>query len=113
MGTAEGELIPVTDEAGHTFFLKDREGRTVKSRLDESILQQVALAAGGSYLRSTPTEFGLDVIYNQRISKLAPQEGEGSRKKQPQLRYQWPLAMALVLLGLEPWLSDRRRAAHA
>ncbi len=111
IGTAEGELIPITDAAGNRTFLKDREGRTVKSRLDESTLQQIALAANGSYVRSTSTAFGLDRVYSERISKLAPKEEESSRKKQPYLRYQWPLAMALLLLGLEPWLSDRKRMA--
>lgn len=111
IGTSEGELIPIVDEAGNKTFLKDREGRTVKTRLDESALRQIALAANGAYVRSTATAFGLDEIYNGSISKMAPQEGGSSRKKQPYLRYQWPLAMALILLGLEPWLSDRSRTA--
>ncbi len=111
IGTSEGELIPVTDEHDNRSFLKDREGRTVKSRLDETGLQQVALASGGSYVRATPTSFGLDLLYREHISKLDKQEQDSTMKKQYELRFQWPLALAVLLLGLEPWLSDRRRAS--
>lgn len=110
IGTPDGELIPVTDEHGNRSFLKDREGRTVKSRLDETGLQQAALASGGSYVRATPTSFGLDLLYREQISKLDKQELESTMKKQAEMRFQWPLALAVLLLALEPWLSDRKRA---
>ena len=109
IGTAEGELIPITDEHGQRTFLKDRDGRTVKSRLDEEALQRVVLATGGSYLHATATSFGLDRLYHDRIAALHPHEGESSRVKQYELRVQWPLAAALLLLGIEPILGDRRR----
>ncbi|MEK7827826.1 MAG: VWA domain-containing protein, partial [Thermodesulfobacteriota bacterium] len=38
MGRPEGELIPIADAEGRQTFLKDREGRTVKSRLNETLL---------------------------------------------------------------------------
>ncbi len=113
IGTPEGELIPITDEQGHQTFLKDREGRTVKSRLDEAMLQKVALETGGSYVRATSTAFGLDLVYRERIAKLEQQEFESSLQKRYEQRFQWPLAVALVLLALEPLVADRRRAQGA
>ena len=109
IGTPEGELVPVTDEQGSRTFLKDGEGRTVKSRLDESTLQQVALATGGSYVRATSTAFGLDLLYRERIASMKAHEQEGGRQKRYELRYQWPLALALVLLCAEMVMTDRRR----
>jgi hypothetical protein len=44
IGTAEGELIPL-DKGG---FVKDRKGQVVKSRLDETTLQDVATETGGA-----------------------------------------------------------------
>lgn len=113
IGTTEGELIPMTDAEGHQTFLKDREGRTVKSRLNESMLQQVALSTGGSYVRATATSFGLDVIYRERISKLEQQQSESVMRKRAQPRFQWPLALAMILLAMEPLLSDRRKTTTA
>ncbi len=113
IGTSEGELIPITDEEGHQTFLKDRQGRTVKSRLDEVVLQKVALESGGSYVRATATAFGLDVIYRERIAKLERQEFESALQKRYEHRFQWPLAVAFLLLGLEPLISDRRREPRA
>ena len=109
VGTPEGELVPITDAQGNQTFLKDREGRTVKSRLEEGLLQQIALATGGSYIRATPTSFGLDLLYRDRISQLHQQAFESTMKKQYELRFQWALAVALLCLVGEPLMSDRRR----
>jgi len=109
MGTPEGELIPVEDEQGSRSFLKDLEGRTVKSRLDEAALQQIALQTGGSYVRATPTAFGLDALYRERIATMKAQEMEGGRRKRHELRFQWPLAAALGLLCVEMLMRERRR----
>lgn len=111
IGTPEGELIPTTDEQGNQVFLKDREGRTVKSRLEEGLLQQIALATGGGYIRATPTSFGLDLLYRDRIATLHQQEFGSTMQKQYELRFQWALAIALLLLAGEPFISDRRRVA--
>lgn len=109
IGTTEGELIPIKDQFGSSTFLKDREGKTVKSRLDEVALQQVALATNGSYIKATATDFGIERIYNERIRQMEPQEFESSMKKQHDHRYQWPLAVAFILLAIEPLISNRKR----
>ena len=109
VGTPEGELVPITDAQGHQTFLKDRGGRTVKSRLEEGLLQQIALETGGSYIRATSTSFGLDLLYRDRMSQLHQHEFESTMKQQHELRFQWALAVALFLLACEPLISDRRR----
>ena len=113
IGTSEGELIPVTDEQGQQQFLKDREGRTVKTKLDEDLLRRVAQETGGSLVRASATSFGLDLLYRERISRMEQQEFETSMRKQMEHRFQWPLGFALLLLALEPLISDRTKAARA
>jgi Ca-activated chloride channel family protein len=113
IGTVEGELIPVEDYQGNRSFLKDQSGRTVKSSLNESVLQHVALATGGSYVRATATSIGLDALYRERISKLEASQGAGARIKRYHQRYQWVLALGLLLLAVEPFISDRLRPAKA
>lgn len=109
IGTNEGELIPVNDESGNKVFLKDRNGAVVKSRLDEIMLQKVALATGGSYVRASAREFGLDLIYKEKLSEMEKRELESKMAKQYEERFQIPLAMAFLILAMEFLISDRRR----
>ena len=109
VGTREGELIPVVDEDGNRSFLKDREGQVVKSRLDETTLQKIALTTGGGYVRASGVEYGLDVIYNEKIATTEKRELESKLQKRYEERYQIPALIALGLLCLEAFLGERRR----
>ena len=109
VGTREGELIPMVDENGNMGFLKDREGQVVKSRLDETTLQKVALTTSGGYVRASGAEYGLDVIYNEKIATMEKKELESKLQKRYEERYQIPTAIALGLLCLGAFLSERRR----
>lgn len=108
IGTNEGEIIPVTDESGNKAFLKDRSGAVVKSRLDETTLQKIALATDGSYVRASSKEFGLGLIYKEKLSEMEKRELETKMAKQYEERFQIPLAMAFLLLAGEFLMSDRR-----
>jgi len=108
IGTREGELIPVTDEAGNRMFLKDRSGNVIKTRLDEQSLQDIALTTGGSYVKATATEFGLDLIYEEKLSKMEKREVENKMIRKYYERYQFPLAIALLLLCIEPFIRERK-----
>jgi len=111
IGTNEGELIPINDEGGNKGFLKDRSGAVVKTRLDETVLQKVALATGGSYVRASGKEFGLDLIYTEKLSGMEKRELETKMAKQYEERFQIPLGMAFLLLAVEFLLSDRRKSS--
>jgi len=108
IGTREGELIPVTDESGNRMFLKDRSGNVVKTSLDEKTLKDIALATGGSYVKATATEFGLDLIYEEKLSKMEKREVENKMIRKYYERYQIPLAIALLLLCIEPYMRERK-----
>lgn len=109
IGTSDGELVPVTDGSGRKEFLKDQSGNAVKSRLDEGILQKIALATGGSYLRSTPTEFGLELLYQERFSKMEKSEFQGKMNKRYQERFGIFLVLALMFFLIEIFLSERNK----
>ena len=109
IGTREGELIPVNDENGNMSFLKDRQGQVVKSRLDETTLQKIALNTGGGYIRASGTEYGLDIIYNEKIAAMEKKDLETRLQRRYEERYQISAAIALGLLCLEVFLGERRR----
>ncbi len=108
IGAAEGELIPMTDESGKRSFLKDSEGNIVKTRLVEGALQKMALETGGMYVRSTGVEFGLDLIYDEKLAGLEKREFKSRMEKRYNERFQIPLLFAILLLLCEPLIGDRR-----
>ena len=108
IGTRDGELIPIINGQKKTVFLKDRKGNVIKTRLNGRSLQEIASITGGSYVRATGAEFGLDLIYEGNLSKMEKRELESKMKKSYQERFQIPLALAFTLLFLEPFIGQRR-----
>lgn len=105
IGTAEGDLIQVRDEAANMTFLKDSEGNVVKTRLDESLLQKIAMTTDGMYVRSSGAEFGLDLIYDQKLSKMDKRDIASKMKKIYYERFQVPLILVLLLLCAESLMN--------
>jgi Ca-activated chloride channel family protein len=113
IGTPEGDLLRVTDAKGRTDYVRDQNGNAVKSRLNETLLRQIAEATGGFYLplRGAKT---VDVLYEQGLAPLPRSEGREKLLKRYHERYHWPLAAALLLLFAEMLLPEgapsRRRS---
>lgn len=112
IGTKEGELITITDEGGNRTFLKDRQGQVVKSKLDEVTLQKIALTTGGSYVKASGAEFGLDIIYQEKIARMEKQELESRLQKRYEERFQIPLIIAFVLIVAETFINNRKNRSQ-
>ena len=109
VGSANGDLIPLPADQGGG-FLKDNEGRFVRSRLDEPALKALAQATGGSYAPLGAQNQGLEVIYAQALAPLAKHDLESRTEKVYIERYQWPLALCLACLLSSLLVGTRRRA---
>ncbi|MFH1553218.1 MAG: VWA domain-containing protein [Candidatus Omnitrophota bacterium] len=109
IGSTEGELIPIIDERGKPSFLKDVKGNVVKTHLVEDLLQKMAIETDGMYVHATGAEFGLDLIYDEKLSKMEKQEFESRMEKRYHERFQIPLAFVLLLLFCEPLIGDRKK----
>ena len=101
VGSPEGELIPVRDERGTESFLKDAKGNVVKSRLNEGLLESIALGTGGVYVRAVQSDFGVERLYDEVITKLKREESGSRRVKRPHERFVWFLAAGFLLLAAE------------
>jgi len=106
---AGGAPIPIRDESGNLVeYKKDRKGNPVSTRLDDVTLRKIALGTNGKYFAASGEEFELDAIYEDLRS-------EEKKELQSRLytrgvdRFQYPLAMAIVLLVAVDMTSDRRR----
>jgi Ca-activated chloride channel family protein len=107
IGTVEGELIPLADTGGGPGFLKDREGRVVKTRLDETTLQRIADETGGAYVRGSGGSLGLDELFREHIAPMTRREVESTIERRHEDRFQVPLVIALLLLATEVLMADR------
>ncbi|MBI2340527.1 MAG: VWA domain-containing protein [Deltaproteobacteria bacterium] len=106
MGSEKGAPIPLREGSG---FKKDKNGGVVISRLDESSLQQLALATGGSYVRSVTGDLDLEQIYLKGIKEvLEARELKSESKIVGEERFQLPLLLALLLLLLEPFVGETK-----
>jgi Ca-activated chloride channel family protein len=110
IGTREGELIQIVNAKGAREFLKDNDGNFVKSKLNESLLKKIALLTEGAYARAGAARFGLEVLYDQYISKLEKIEFERAQEKRYHERFQIPLLLGLILLVIESCLSSNKRS---
>ncbi|RME72839.1 MAG: VWA domain-containing protein, partial [Planctomycetota bacterium] len=113
VGTPAGAPIPVRDEHGRVHTLRDENAEVVVSRLDEKTLREIARITGGLYRPLGTRGDGLLQIYEQVLRKVPEREGEVRSRRKPIERYGWPLGAALVLLGLEWAIGERRRRVDA
>lgn len=94
VGSAEG--VPVPTGGG---FQKDAQGQIVMSRLDEALLTRMAVATGGTYVRSVAGDLDLESIYREHIrGQMAGVTETDGRRQVWADRYQWPLGLAIFLL---------------
>jgi Ca-activated chloride channel family protein len=106
IGSTEGVPIPVTVN-GRPDFLKDADGNTVITKLDENILREIAFAANGKFVRASNSNIGLDEVFSE-ITKLKKQELEG--KMYTEYDDQFPIfAGGALLLLLADFLTMERK----
>jgi len=111
IGTAAGDLLRVADANGNSDYVRDEQGNVVKSHLNEALLQQIAGATGGFYLplRGAGT---MDTLYDRGLAPLPKSEGRERLVRHYHEQFQWPLALALLLLLAETFLPERRTATR-
>ncbi|MFA6321618.1 MAG: VWA domain-containing protein [Candidatus Omnitrophota bacterium] len=112
VGTFEGALIPAVDESGERGWVADKGGNVVKTKLNEEMLKTVAISTGGSYVRATQSDFGLVLLYDKSISKQEKKDIEGKMNKQYKERFVYFLGVALLILLIEPFISEKKRQAR-
>jgi Ca-activated chloride channel family protein len=106
VGSPEGKPIPMNGE-----LLKDKDGEIVVSRLDESVLQEVADAGNGAYVRAGNSEFGFNPIIDD-LRKLEDEKYNSVVFEEYDEQFMYFLAIALCFFVLEMLVGDRRSKRH-
>jgi Ca-activated chloride channel family protein len=110
-GTARGAPIPLRDAAGMlAAYKKDAADKVVTTRLDEALLERIALETGGRYVRASAGELELEQV-GAALAGLKPGEIGTSLRVRYEERFIAPLLVAWLLLALEAVLGDRRAGA--
>jgi Ca-activated chloride channel family protein len=85
IGSPTGTPLPIVDARGQVVgYRKDRDGKTVLSRLDDRQLRAIAAATGGSYFPAVGSDLGVGRIVDalqgleqtERDGRLATEWGE-------------------------------------
>ena len=106
VGSPEGKPIPMDGE-----LLKDKNGEIVVTRLDEKVLQDVAQAGNGVYVRAGNTEFGLNPVIDN-IRKLEDERYSSVVFEEFDEQFMYFLGIALFFFVLEMLIGDRRSKKH-
>ena len=102
VGSPEGKMIPFEGD-----YLRDKDGNPVVTRLDEAVLQDVAAAGKGLYVRAGNSEFGLNPIIDE-IARMDDEEYNSIVFEEYDELYMYFFGMALFFLVLEMLIGDRR-----
>ena len=106
VGSPEGKMIPFEGD-----YLRDKEGNPVVTRLDEAVLQDVAAAGKGLYLRAGNSEFGLNPIIDE-IARMDDEEYNSVVFEEYDELYMYFFGVALFFLVLEMLIGERRSKYH-
>ena len=106
VGETEGAPIPLYRAGQQVGYKKDESGRVVSTKLEEDALKR--LASDGAYFRIARTSSSLSQL-TAALDRLEKTEFATEQFDEYREQYQWPLALALLLLVVERIISERRR----
>ncbi len=108
LGSPDGVPIPVFNQQGDQIgFKKDMNGNIVITKLDESVLKEIASQTGGKYFRASNYQDELELIYKD-LSAIRKTEFGEKRVTNYEDRFYYFLAPALILLLVEFFITERK-----
>lgn len=110
VGSPEGGTIPIPLGNGRKDFVRDESGQVVRTTLDESTLREIAEVTHALYVPLGRGAEGLNTLYQEKLRLVPKNERDQRMERIPLERFEWPLGAAILLLLLEFFITDRRRA---
>ncbi|TXB66786.1 VWA domain-containing protein [Vicingus serpentipes] len=107
MGSEGGAPIPIYRNGKQIGFRTDNANNTVVSKLNESMLKEIATAGEGTYVRATNANAGLGIIMNE-INQMEKTEFDSKSYSDYEDRFQPFLLLALLLFVIEFFISNRK-----
>lgn len=107
MGLPKGAPIPVINKRGQKDYRRDKDGKVVVTKLNEDMLQKIAAAGKGIYIRANNSKIGLSRLFDE-INKLEKVEMESKVYSEYDEQFQVLLALGIFFLLLEAILLERK-----
>ncbi|MCC6547080.1 VWA domain-containing protein [Candidatus Sumerlaeota bacterium] len=104
IGTPAGAPLRMPDGS----YIEDSEGHKINSKLNTEVLKELADKTGGSaYIAGETGNLDVGPLINDLQGLAKGDLGEMKRVVHEE-RYQWPLALAILCLLIEPLIRERR-----
>lgn len=107
IGSTKGSPIPDVVNGRKSGFRKDRDGNTVITRLNEDMLKQIATAGGGTYVKASAAEVGLNTLLDE-LNELEKTDMGTVSYAEYEDRFQIFLVLALLCLLAEVIITERK-----
>lgn len=112
IGSPQGSPIPVESTGFNVEFKKDKQGNTVVTRINEPMMQQIAMAGGGTYVRATTGDAGLKKIFDV-ITKMDKKEYEAKTFTSYKDTFLFFISLAMFFLLIETIIFERKTSLSA
>jgi len=106
MGLPQGSPIPVLRN-GVKEYLKDNRENVVITKLNETMLEQIAAAGNGIYVRANNAQVGLNTLFDE-INKLEKTEMESLVYSDYEDQFQYFFAIGMLLILIEFVILERK-----
>lgn len=107
MGSPDGAPIPVYHNGVQVDFMKDQDGNTVITKLDQTVLEKIAAEGKGIFVRASTGDDGLETIMKE-IGKMDKKTFGTKQFSNYEDRFQYFLGAALFFMILEFIISNRK-----
>lgn len=107
IGSVDGTPIPMYKRGQMLGYRKDRDGNTVVTKLNETMLKQIAASGEGTYVRANNSRTGLNALMDE-LEGMEREEFGSKMFTSYEDRFQYFFAVALLLLIIELLLPSRK-----
>jgi Ca-activated chloride channel homolog len=107
LGSPDGVPIPIYNGNQPAGYKTDKDGKTVLTKLDESILKEIATNGNGKYYRGSNYDDELDLIYKD-LSSIEKNEYGSQRVTNYESRFYYFLFPAVFLLIIEFFIPEKK-----
>jgi Ca-activated chloride channel family protein len=101
----QGAPIPVEVDRRRTYLTY--QGEQVQSKMNAEQLRAIAIASGGAWVPAGTAAVDMGRVYAERIEPASKREFDATEVRRHTPRYQWFACLALVVLLVESFMSDR------
>lgn len=107
VGKSKGAPIPIKRNGILESLKKDNQGETVITKLNETVLADIANEGNGGYIDGSNTDTAVEFIKDELL-QMDKKEFEAKQFAEYKDQFQWFIGAALSLLFLDIFILDRK-----